>query len=93
MVRPKRDDMLDQFQAGIEQLTAKVPSLHLDLDWLTVIGIVSQLQLALRHPLNRGDRTARAARELIDKITAQVEAHAPALAAIMRLGDDPKYDR
>jgi hypothetical protein len=65
---------------------------HLLMDPKTVVGIVANLQLALRHPDNVGE-AARVAREIIDQLITRLEKlELPATVALLRLGDDPESD-
>jgi hypothetical protein len=64
--------------------------IHLDLT--SAVELVGNLQLALRHPENRG-HAAQMARQMIDGIIQKVkEAGFDAHAELMLLGDDPTYD-
>jgi hypothetical protein len=64
--------------------------IHLDLT--NALELVGQLQLALRHPENRG-LAAQMARQMIDGIIQKVkEAGFDAHAELMLLGDDRSYD-
>lgn len=59
---------------------------------VNAIQLVSQLQLALRHPENCGD-SARIGREICDAVILILEHHSRELANFCRLGFDPKYDQ
>lgn len=79
-LREERERLGDEFRLPV----------ILDLD--TALCIVGNLQLALRHPGNRG-ASAEVARTTIDGIiertrTAGYAAH----AQLMKLGEDPRYD-
>lgn len=75
----------------LKRLEKKHPNLRLDLDWQTTVAIISHLQLALRHPGNKG-HTARMVREFVDALITNVSRVEPKLARILRMGDDPQHD-
>jgi hypothetical protein len=79
------------FAEALERLTARAPSLKLDLDWQTTVVLVAQVQLALRHPGNRGP-SAELARTFLDTLIARVEEVEPTVARCLRMGDDPQHD-
>ncbi len=79
------------FAEGLTRLVAQHPFLKLELDWQTGIAILSSLQLSLRHPANRG-HTAQVVRRFCDEFIAQIEGVDPALAQLLRMGDDPQHD-
>jgi hypothetical protein len=63
---------------------------HLDLHPL--ICVVAHLQLALRHPANKG-LSSEVVRRIVDMMIERVEAAGfPATAEMLRLGDDPEFD-
>ncbi len=76
------------FEAGLEKLIARHPYLKFDVDWPTGIAIISQLQLALRHPDNKG-HSARMARKIIDEIVRRIADVDSKLAELLRMGDGP----
>lgn len=85
-------DPEDVFAAGVEKLVAAHPYLKLDVDWQTGIALLASLQLSLRHPGNRG-HSARLVREFCDAFIEAVEQVDPALAQLLRRGDDPQHDK
>jgi len=67
--------------------------IYLALDLSTALGTVAQLQLALRHPANVGV-SAGHIRKMITGIIQDVQMSGlPATAALLRLGDNPAYDK
>lgn len=76
----------------ITRLEASEPALSFEIAWVNVVALVGCLQLALRHPANRG-APARVARHLIDGVIERVEPICPDLARLLRLGDDPAHDQ
>lgn len=62
------------------------------LDFQTVVALIPQLQLALRHPANQGP-SSQLTRHIVDTLITRVQIMAlPAIAALLRLGDNPDYD-
>jgi len=58
---------------------------------IKAVSIVSNLQLAMRHPKNDGP-SSKVASEICDRIISLVGIGSPDLAAFCRLGFDPRYD-
>ncbi len=63
------------------------------MDLVTCAAIVGHLQLALRHPGNRGPASEIARRMVSGIIERVAEAGFPANAEIMRRGSDPAHDQ
>lgn len=84
--------LLDEMMAAIARIQAKHPCMVLSLEWPTVLVLVGQLQLALRHPANTGD-AAETTRGFLDQLFSIIEASDAPLARLMRMGDDPKHDK
>lgn len=80
------------FTEGLKRLAAKHPFMKFDLDWNTGIAILACLQLSLRHPGNTGP-SAALARGFVDGTIRVIEGIEPELAALLRLGDDPRHDQ
>ncbi len=67
-------------------------SLPIVLDIQAALAIAGNLQLALRHPSNKGP-SSRIARAVVDGIIRRLqEAGFEATAEIVKLGDNPAYD-
>jgi hypothetical protein len=55
-------------------------------------AVVAQLQLALRHPGNKG-RSREIVREVVDQVIGRLEQEGfMATAELLRLGDNPEFD-
>lgn len=80
-----------RFNQLIEELKANRGECHLQLGFNEVIVIVAHVQLALRHPGNKG-APARLARKILDEVIAKLDEGAPGIGEFLRLGFDPKYD-
>lgn len=63
----------------------------LDLDAGAACVLLAQLQLALRHPGNRG-YSADIARRIADDLIAYLAAGDPTIEMLLRRGDNPTYD-
>src|SRR5258708_5797312 len=62
------------------------------LDQTSVLCLIANLQLALRHPGNTG-ASAAVARKFVDGMISRMkDAGLVATAELARLGDDPAYD-
>lgn len=79
------------FAESLDRLVAQHPCLEMRLDWTTAIAMVAHLQLALRHPGNRGE-SAGLIRTMLDDLFTQIERVEPTLAKLLRLGDNPQHD-
>jgi len=84
-----------EFQAAFvrdsEAVAESIGLIRVDLDLYTGLALVSQLQLALRHPANRGESAdvgRRFAVALIDRI-----AVTDVLRRGLEAGFDPVHDR
>jgi hypothetical protein len=55
------------------------------------ITIIAELQLALRHPSNKGE-SATIARQVVDSLIAGLDIASPGIGALLRRGDDPAHD-
>jgi hypothetical protein len=85
-------DLQQQYADAVKQLAAKRSGLAIEVDWETGMAILASLQLALRHPGNRGGAAARV-RGFCDLLLALIEADVPELARLLRMGDDPRHDQ
>ena len=75
----------------VEGLRKKHGYFICEFDFGTVIAIVGQIQLALRHPDNTG-HSAQQARKAIEEIIARLEAAAPGIGRYLNMGFDPAKD-
>jgi hypothetical protein len=67
------------------------PPLQLEIGAVDLLVLLSQLQLALRHPTNV-DESARWTRKFVDSIITTLSAGDVEIAVLLRRGDDPAYD-
>lgn len=79
----------DDAQLLLDELSEHRP-VHLELDPLVLLALIGNLQLALRHPGNRGD-SAQLVRNLVDQAIDTLEVSADA-KELLRRGDNPAYD-
>jgi hypothetical protein len=67
--------------------------LKLELDLGVLVALVSQCNLAFRHPLNTGaskETVQRLIHEIIDQL--EIVDDLPRTAELLRLGEDPRFD-
>ncbi len=65
---------------------------QLNLDLGSTLILISQLQLALRHPSNIGS-SSEIARKLVDGLIQRIEDDGlPGFAELARMGDVPEFD-
>jgi hypothetical protein len=84
------EPLFQQFHDEFRNLCFDPQPIELRLSKLQAWALFSQLQLALRHPENKG-ATADIARHFAEVIQKQV-AKTPALAEVAKRGWDAKYD-
>ena len=77
--------------ANDEMLARNSSSLQLELTAIEAIALIGQLQLALRHPANRGP-AAELIRTLAKALEEFLSKCGPATAEICRRGWDPEHD-
>ena len=65
--------------------------IHLWLSPVLAVALVGNLQLALRHPGNRGAAAAQA-RTIADAVVGQLARGDGRIEALLRRGDDPRCD-
>jgi crotonobetainyl-CoA:carnitine CoA-transferase CaiB-like acyl-CoA transferase len=75
-------------QDRAEAEISKLETIVIEIDIVTAMALISQIQLALRHPANKGT-AAHIARHVIDGIIAQLP---PAMQELAKLGYDERYD-
>lgn len=83
------DPLFEQFSEEFRNLCLDPQPITLLLSKLQAWALLSQLQLALRHPENKG-ATADIGRHFAEVIQKQV-AVTPALAEVAKRGWDPQY--
>ncbi len=72
-------------------LQKNVPDIILEVDLVTALAVVANIQLATRHPQNTGPSRKRAedfARQLQEGIVKLQ----PGLSDVLNMGWDPQYD-
>jgi hypothetical protein len=75
-----------------EQVEGRGFILPLHLDLASLLSLVGNLQLALRHPANKGP-SALIARELVDSIQKRlIDAGYFAHAEVVEIGNNPAFD-
>jgi hypothetical protein len=85
------EEMITRFAAAMERVRAKHPTVTLCLGLGETVSMVSQLQLALRHPRNRG-ATAEGARRVLDQVIAAIASVDAEAGELLRLGNQREYD-
>jgi len=84
------EPLFQQFSEEFRNLCLDPQPIELLLSKLQAWALLSQLQLALRHPENKGT-TAAIAKHFAEVIQKQV-AKTPALAEVAKRGWDSQYD-
>lgn len=84
------DPLFEQFSEEFRNLCLDPQPIELLLSKLQAWALFGQLQLALRHPENKG-ATVDVARHFAKEIEKQV-AKTPVLAEVAKRGWDAKYD-
>ena len=80
-----------KFLEAWKRLEKSHGTFKLEIGFSELLALVGNVQLALRHPGNKGE-TARIARNLLDAIIASVAAQDPFCAQMLRLGFDERHD-
>lgn len=75
----------------VNNLMVKRGSATLRIGIAELVALIAQVQLALRHPANKGEG-ATLARLIIEDAIAGMEAHEPEIGPLLRRGFDPAYD-
>ncbi len=79
------------FASLAEDLAKKHGWFVWNVDFETLISIVGQVQLALRHPANIGP-SATQSRRAVEKVIAMLETASPGIAKYLNMGFDPAHD-
>jgi hypothetical protein len=87
----RKKDESDEMAEALLRLEFKYGVFKMELDLGTTVGLVATVQLALRHPSNRG-ATAGKMRDVCDSIIAALGQTEPRLAELLRRGYDPDFD-
>ena len=88
----KQPPTIRKLQDLLEEYDRYHGLISMDLGIGFIVLLVSTLQLALRHPGNRGP-TSKEIRGFLDEIFAVIGERSPDLADFLRLGDDPTHDQ
>jgi hypothetical protein len=80
-----------QFEAHVKFVQAKHGSIRTDWDVGTLVILLAQLQLALRHPHNRG-YGSKVTRQYLDDVIIALDNSSPGFGALLRKGDNPDFD-
>jgi hypothetical protein len=83
---------LNDFESALKRACAKAPFVRLDVGWMSLVGIVSMLQLALRHPSVTG-AASTGTRKFLDEVLRNIEGVDKQLAEFLRMGDNPQHDQ
>jgi DNA-binding transcriptional LysR family regulator len=84
------EDLLILLARELDAFREQHPEVLLRLDPVDAFYLIGVLQLALRHP--ELPETSRDCAERIKAALVALIAHSPALAAVVRMGDDPFFD-
>lgn len=84
-------DDYEVFCECIKRLEAKHGNFGISVTFSVAVTLVAQLQLALRHPENKGPTTG-IVRTFIKSMIAAMEHSEPAIGPILRKGDNPEHD-
>lgn len=87
---PETIALLDQAGRDLQALALRYPRVTIYADIPSVMMLIGQVQLALRHPNNRGEE-AQAARVMVGKLTESLRP-TKAVRRLIELGNDPRHD-
>lgn len=77
--------------AAIERLELRRGHARLELSFTDLTVVISQVQLALRHPANVGVSSFRV-RAFLEQVIGTLELDEPDLGPLLRMGFDPQHD-
>lgn len=77
--------------AAAKRLKEKHEFFTLEIGFADLIMLIAQVQLALRHPANRGE-SARRMRSMVERIVRELEESEPTIGELLRLGFDARHD-
>ena len=86
------EEMNRRIVGAINRLQARFGTVQLEVDFVSLLHVISNLQLALRHPGNTGP-VGQSARGFLDQTIARLEEWEPELGPLLRAGDDARFDR
>jgi hypothetical protein len=91
-IEQSKQKLLDKCREEQEHAERTNFKLPVTMDLITLLSLVVNVHLALRHPKNTGPGS-QIARQIINQIIKRVKDEGfPANAELMRLGGDPQYD-
>jgi hypothetical protein len=82
---------VDVLGRALLRLEARHGVCRMDVSFALAVILIAQIQLALRHPANRGESAAQA-REFVEALIGRLEASEPAVGEVLRRGFDPAHD-
>jgi hypothetical protein len=85
------EDLIVAMVRELDELRAAHPTIMFSIDPADAFNLIGALQLVLRHP--DLPETTRDVAERVKTGLARAIATTPALAAVVRMGDDPTFDR
>lgn len=92
MVRPAISDEDVQSLGLMSEHLKTHPGIDLEMPATMWWIVISQMQLALRHPKNKG-ASAKHAREILDRLIVRMANGNADIETLLRRGDDPRFDR
>lgn len=87
---PSMVALLEEATRDLRKLALRLPFLDIRTDVPSAMGLIGQLQLALRHPTNRGE-AAECCQKFIDLLKGRI-GKTPAIRRLIELGDDRRHD-
>jgi hypothetical protein len=76
-------DPAREMAKAVDRLTAKHGALIMNLDWLTVVTVLAQLELALRHP-DAPPMAGEVTRRFLTNIYALIGTEEPKLVELLK---------
>lgn len=83
--------VLKELKAHLQVVQQKCGHFELVIGISNMLTLISQLQLALRHPGNKG-LGAQFTRRLLDDIISDMDAKSPGIGKLLAMGHDPQHD-
>ena len=81
----------ERFTAALKRLEEKQPTIAVSMEWTQLTTLIAHVQLALRHPDNKG-WSSRTARKWCERVIAWIRTLEPDLAEALELGFHPEHD-
>lgn len=92
-MKDKKQFAQQAFQEAVDNninVSRMLPAFQIDL--LTAMAIISQIQLASRHKLNNQTKTAKHAQAFARNMQAKIVEIEPRLNDVLQMGWDPEFD-